>query len=753
MKKIISLLLIALNFAPASVLGAGRLQDSDFKSLTDVSGNASRLLNTSKIYDVTNSQTLSSSISSGALGGSGGGSKNYLSKITPSLSSGVANTGNGDLELGTTTGFSLGTVALTNNFPSGTPTFGSGASSNLSLSVISSQQLSGKYSLGWSTTAASTAGDLVATSAFFIDSTDQAKVLTYKLNYKVTANPASGNFTGTSANSLGVAIYDVTNSAWIQPSGVFNFTQISGVGQAYGSFQTPSNGSQFRLVVYNANATTGALSVSMDDFSVGPTPNVQVASGFVGQIIPYAGTALPQGYLACDGSAVSRGQYSDLFNAIGTTYGTGDGSTTFNLPNTQGVFLRGAGSQTIGGVGYAATYGSTQNDQMQGHFHSINPSTNIVRQGFANNYNIVAGSNGDLVSPAVGSPTADGTNGTPRTGTETRPANIAVKYAIRYLATTTVSSDTDTRVVAAYAGRITSDQTLASSAVAFKYFTPFYNSIVTDKTGMMVANGTDTYVKIAVPGTYRVKHGGRFAAVSGGDIIQVLIELNGSAVTNAAALTGTVLPGAAVGTAVVNGVSAAAEITRDFVAGDIIRPQLLKYGTTDHTVGQSFSFFSVERLSGPSVIAASESVNARYTSAAGASIPNGGTPTVVNFDTKDYDSHGAVTSGAAWKFTAPVPGIYRVSTNVRYGNGQNWSGGTAVSAQLYKNGAIAWNNDMGMQATIAAWGAGPTSAFSGTVRLLAGEYFDIRTAHGEASARALVAAGTLVWVTVERVGN
>jgi len=58
-----------------------------------------------------------------------------------------------------------------------------------------------------------------------------------------------------------------------------------------------------------------------------------VASMPVGSIIPFAGTTIPDGYLLCDGSAISRTTYSSLFAAIGTTYGEGDGNSTFNLPN------------------------------------------------------------------------------------------------------------------------------------------------------------------------------------------------------------------------------------------------------------------------------------------------------------------------------------------------------------------------------------------------------------------------------------
>ena len=51
-------------------------------------------------------------------------------------------------------------------------------------------------------------------------------------------------------------------------------------------------------------------------------------------------TTVPQGFLTCDGSAVSRSTYGALFTAIGTTYGVGDGSTTFNLPTAAGFIIK-----------------------------------------------------------------------------------------------------------------------------------------------------------------------------------------------------------------------------------------------------------------------------------------------------------------------------------------------------------------------------------------------------------------------------
>lgn len=64
----------------------------------------------------------------------------------------------------------------------------------------------------------------------------------------------------------------------------------------------------------------------------------------VGTIVPFAGSTTPKGYLLCDGTAYSRTTYSLLYNVIGTTYGNGDGSTTFNIPNLKSKFIEGSNS-------------------------------------------------------------------------------------------------------------------------------------------------------------------------------------------------------------------------------------------------------------------------------------------------------------------------------------------------------------------------------------------------------------------------
>lgn len=95
----------------------------------------------------------------------------------------------------------------------------------------------------------------------------------------------------------------------------------------------------------------------------------------VGTIVPYSGGEAPKNWLICDGRAVSRATYVELFNIIGTTYGAGDGSTTFNLPNLKGKVIIGLDSSDndfneIGKTGGEKTHTLTV-DEMPSHTHNI----------------------------------------------------------------------------------------------------------------------------------------------------------------------------------------------------------------------------------------------------------------------------------------------------------------------------------------------------------------------------------------------
>lgn len=104
------------------------------------------------------------------------------------------------------------------------------------------------------------------------------------------------------------------------------------------------------LTVAQARA---ALSDMLWIFLTGDLP----AMIYVGEVRPFAFSPLPSGWLICDGSAVSRTTYADLFALIGETYGEGDNSTTFNLPDLRGTVIVGTGtgggykSQSLGQYG------------------------------------------------------------------------------------------------------------------------------------------------------------------------------------------------------------------------------------------------------------------------------------------------------------------------------------------------------------------------------------------------------------------
>ena len=109
-----------------------------------------------------------------------------------------------------------------------------------------------------------------------------------------------------------------------------------------------------------------------------------------GTIIAYAGSTAPDGYMLCDGSAVSRSIYSKLFTAIGTTYGTGDGSTTFNVPNLKGKVIVGYNSSdsdfnSLGNTGGEKTHTLTVNE-IPSHDHDIRYSLEgVAHSGSGNN--------------------------------------------------------------------------------------------------------------------------------------------------------------------------------------------------------------------------------------------------------------------------------------------------------------------------------------------------------------------------------
>ena len=152
------------------------------------------------------------------------------------------------------------------------------------------------------------------------------------------------------------------------------------------------------IAVANSNGVSGNPTLSLD-IGTGAT---QVAAGNhthadystpPGAIHAYGGASAPSGYLLCNGAAVSRTTYAALFSAIGTNYGVGDGSTTFNVPNLQGrvpVGLSAADAEfdVRGETGGAKTHTLASNE-IPAHVHLVDPpnSTTTTNGSHTHSYN------------------------------------------------------------------------------------------------------------------------------------------------------------------------------------------------------------------------------------------------------------------------------------------------------------------------------------------------------------------------------
>lgn len=205
---------------------------------------------------------------------------------------------------------------------------------------------------------------------------------------------------------------------------------------------TPAAGS-FTAVVATGDVTS-ATNISAVG-NVNAAGNIEQAGAILvppGIVSAYAGTTAPTGYLLCDGSAVSRTTYAALFAVAGIAFGSGDGTTTFNVPDTRGYFLRGWASG--GTIDPARVLGTTQTDALKTHNHAATVSDPKHSHSTAGGGNFLTdNSSGTLATSggqsyatssattlvATGVTVAIG-NSSPAS-TETRPVNLAINYIIK----------------------------------------------------------------------------------------------------------------------------------------------------------------------------------------------------------------------------------------------------------------------------------------------------------------------------------
>ena len=600
---------------------------------------------------------------------------------------------------------SVGCATVTNSFPASVGSGGAafsaangGRAKNAATadpSVISSGQLAGNYSLSWGFTTTGTAGDMLISPAIVLDLEAQASVQTFSFFYKVASSSGSSiNFSGTSSNTLGVAIYDITNNAWIQPAGVFNIVQSSGVAKASGTFQVPSNTTQVQVAVYIANTqTSSSLTVYIDDFVLGPqvvqygapvtdwvlyTPTMSggtPANGTLNGRYRRVGDSMEiEGSLEFSGAA---GAFSTVLVTI-PSFATID-TSKFSLGTVASDRIRvGNASMLDSGVAlYPGTVSYASTTQIQ-----------VYREN-------VSGS-------AVGNTPI--TNASPFSFAASDVIQWSAKVPIvGWSSTVQMSNDTDTRVVAfsAYDGATV---TATNTTVLLP--------IGTTDVDTHTARSSNTYV-VPVSGFYRIsaKSTAKFSAGNAAFSHSFIVYKNGNPQN-----------GGDFGNA--DGVNSSGleffylSVNSIFRlnAGDIID---FRYVTNyTGTVTTYLKYCSLERLSGPSAIAASETVAEVWSNSAGTAVGASGVAVAVPFATKVISTHGAWNGSST--FTAPVSGLYKIDVMLGFIVPTSSTGGGTFDIFLNKSGvAFGWARSV--QSVVNSIN---TIICSRTVRLNAGEQVD-----------------------------
>jgi microcystin-dependent protein len=158
-----------------------------------------------------------------------------------------------------------------------------------------------------------------------------------------------------------------------------------------------------------------------------------------GMMIEFAGSSAPAGWIICDGSAISRTTYAKLFTAIGTTWGVGNGTTTFNIPDHRAAAGAGVGTSTGYTQNETLALAVKYNDQIHGHWHELWLVSDSANGTVGATYSDSGRSGGSgsanrrqTGNDYVRAPISDGTNGTPRTGNVTRGKLLGVNFIIKF---------------------------------------------------------------------------------------------------------------------------------------------------------------------------------------------------------------------------------------------------------------------------------------------------------------------------------
>lgn len=587
-------------------------------------------------------------------------------------------------EGGVTTGWSTYADA------SGTqPVDCTGGSPNSTWAASSSSAIHGSNNfLATLNTGATRQGEGVS-YAFTTDSGDSPAMMSIRFYYKVAGGTfAAGNDADRSSagdSDFTVWIYDVTNGVMIQPYTYRLYSNSTGVAEPFVSnFQTNSNSTSYRLCIHKGTPTSvsgTAITVRFDDFEISRSS------------IAY-------------GTPISDWQsYTPTLSNLGTTTNV-NGAYRRVGSNLEGKVTFTAGT----GTGSVATIGLPSGLAMPSAPAGFRASANNIVGDVANGG---AGSGVDVV--VLANPTSSTTtltigirvaatldNLTSRTGSDLSSTYFDLRFSVPiqgWSSSTQVSDSWDARQIVARYYQTAGTQSFSNGTETVVGFeNKSYDSVAAQ-------SGSTTSWKWTCPsyGMYKVNASVQFVSGSwnAGESVLLSVYKNGT-------LYSSVNRNYSVGTWTgAFGTSGMALVPCN--AGDyltIVAYQDSGASLNLNTDGR-YTWVEIAKESSPQTMSATEVVAASYRISADK------TPSVSNpidYDTKIFDTHNAVTTGSSWKFTAPVQGLYRVTTT----NATSTIGGTL---DLYVNGS----QDRGMMSMADT----NVRSASATVSLLAGGYISI----------------------------
>lgn len=589
------------------------------------------------------------------------------------------------------------------------PIDGTGGSPTVTTSITSTNPLTGAKSY-LLTKPASVVQGQGWSIPFTVDPSYRAKVLKISVDYIVN----SGTFTAGSSlvySDIIWYVYDVTNSTLIEPSSTKMLSNSSTLSDKFeATFQTSATGSSYRLIAHMATGFSTAFELKVDNITVSPsvyvygTPITDMAS--VSTVTLSSGTNVnlsqhfqrregdhirQRGYITWNGAGaggtftVSLGGYTIDTNKIN--------SSTQNSIEGYAMWLDNGTARKAVGVMYSTTTAIQ--------FEDLTSSSGVLAgTGFAS---------GDVLSYEIVVPV------------------VGLSSSVQ------MSDQTDTRIVAAsYYGH-------NSTAFADNTYTTIQFNTKLEDTHAMFSAGTTT---IKVAGLYEINAAAAFVIGGYGanNIFNLRVRVNGS--------TDYLLD------RLINNSSVQPNVTKGSIrlplkAGDTIVIQAMKTnfgGNSGFDPDLTQTRLSIVRVSGPSAIAASESINARYSTTSTTAITS--TPAAITYGTKSFDSHNAMSGSS---YTAPIGGIYTV-----YGSAQlasaSWSTGV-LGMDLYVNGSFSTTIAYFTQGTASAASSTMTAIGSAPVKLLAGDVLTWRVSQTQTASINLSGSADFNWIGITKVGN